>query len=75
VSIEDVDWGTEPVADGDKTTIRYWVNLDGKKIVVPPEAVITEPNKFGRAVVWPYQDFEGGQYVTQIRCFMPGPQA
>ena len=32
-------------------------------------AVVTEPNRFGPAVVWPYNDRYGN---TQIRCFMPG---
>lgn len=67
-SIRDVDWGTEAVADGEKTVIRYWVVVDGQKLDVPPDAVVTEPNKFGSAVVWPY--LEGGK--TAIRCFMPG---
>jgi len=29
----------------------------------------SEPNRFGPAVVWPYNDRYGN---TQIRCFMPG---
>jgi len=70
VSIKDVDWGTEAVAGADgKTAIVYWVMIDGKTIAVPPDAVVTVPNKFGAAVVWPYQDADG---KTQIRCFLPG---
>jgi hypothetical protein len=61
VTIEDVDWD---VHDG-----HYRVRLDGKWVAVPNSAVVTEPNRYGRAVVWPYQDVSG---VTQIRCFMPG---
>ena len=61
VSIADVDWDTR---DG-----HYRVRLDGRWQVVPDDAVVTEPNKFGPAVVWPYQEVGGG---TQIRCFMPG---
>lgn len=60
-SIQDVDWDTR---DG-----RYRVRLDGRWIEVPDAAVVSEPNRFGPAVVWPYQDTDG---VTQIRCFMPG---
>ena len=59
-SIADVDWDTK-----DK---HYRVRLDGAWIDVPDDAVITEPNRFGQAVVWPYQ--EDGK--TLIRCFMPG---
>jgi hypothetical protein len=68
-SIADVDWDTAAVAgaDGD-TAVRYRVRIDGQWIVVPPEALITEPNRYGPAVAWPYKDSAG---VTQIRCFMP----
>src|SRR5262245_1692925 len=59
-SVEDVDWDTK---DG-----NYRVRLDGQWIEVPPDALVTAPNKFGLAVVWPYKD-EGR---TQIRCFIPG---
>jgi hypothetical protein len=64
VTVEDVDWDTQ---DG-----RYRVRLDGRWIVVPDAALVTEPNRFGRAVVWPYQDASG---ATQIRCFIPGSGA
>jgi len=63
-SVQDVDWDTQ---DG-----RYRVHLRGEWIVVPENALVTEPNRFGPAVVWPYQDAEG---VTQIRCFLPGAGA
>ncbi len=61
VSVQGVDWDTQ---DG-----HYRVRLHGQWFVVPDAAVVTEPNRFGPAVVWPYQDANG---VTQIRCFMPG---
>ena len=48
---------------------KYRVWLDGQWIEVPPDALVTVPNKFGLAVVWPYKDYEGR---TQIRCFIPG---
>jgi len=64
--VEDVDWDAARDADGN---VRYRVRLDGQWIDVPDAAVVTEPNKFGPAVVWPYQDIEG---KTQIRCFIPG---
>ncbi|HML08454.1 MAG TPA: hypothetical protein VK430_10065 [Xanthobacteraceae bacterium] len=64
VKVEDVDWDTQ---DG-----RYRVRLNGEWIVVPDVALVTEPNRFGPAVVWPYQDSNG---ATQIRCFMPGAGA
>lgn len=61
VTIEDVDWD---ILDG-----HYRVRLDGTWLAVPDMAVVIEPNRYGRAVVWPYQDASG---ATQIRCFMPG---
>ncbi len=63
-SIEDVDWDT----DGS----GYRVRVDGKWIDVPDAAVVTEPNRFGPAVVWPYRDIDGN---TLIRCFLPGAGA
>ena len=64
VSVEDVDWDTQGAS--------YRVRINGQWVVVPDAAVVTEPNKFGPAVVWPYQDNSG---VTQIRCFIPGSGA
>ena len=61
VSVQNVDWDTQ---DG-----HYRVRLQGEWIVVPDAAVVTEPNRFGPAIVWPYNDRYGN---TQIRCFIPG---
>jgi hypothetical protein len=61
VSVQDVDWDTQ---DG-----QYRVRIYGQWFVVPDDAVVAEPNRFGPAVVWPYNDRYGN---TQIRCFMPG---
>ena len=61
VSVQDVDWDTQ---DG-----HYRVRIQGEWIGVPDAAVVTEPNRFGPAVVWPYNDRFGN---TRIRCFMPG---
>ena len=61
VAVQDVDWDTQ---DG-----HYRVRIYGQWIVVPDAAVVTEPNRFGPTVVWPYRDGDG---TTQIRCFMPG---
>ncbi|MGF6309971.1 hypothetical protein ABIB82_007323 [Bradyrhizobium sp. i1.8.4] len=59
-AVSDVDWESK---DG-----HYRVRLDGTWIDVPDEAVVTEPNRAGRAMVWPIKSYMG---VT-IRCFMPG---
>jgi hypothetical protein len=64
VRVEDVDWDTQ----GD----NYRVRINGQWVVVPEAAVVTEPNKFGPAVVWPYKDNDG---LMQIRCFIPGSGA
>jgi hypothetical protein len=64
VSVQDVDWDTQNGS--------YRVRLNGQWVVVPDVAVVTEPNKFGPAVVWPYKDIDG---ATQIRCFIPGSGA
>jgi hypothetical protein len=73
VSIQNVDWDTATVANaGGQDHVIYRVRLNGQWIDVPPEAVVTEPNRFGPAVAWPYQDAEG---ITQIRCFLPGAES
>ena len=59
-SVADPDWRSA----GD----HYQVYLDGDWRDVPADALITEPNRDGRTMVWPMR-FEG--QIT-IRCFMPG---
>ena len=60
-AVSDVDWES---GDG-----HYRVRIDGEWVVVPDNAVINEPNRVGRTMVWPIRDGVGGLY---IRCFMPG---
>src|SRR6266705_2940856 len=59
-AISDVDWETK---NG-----KYRVRIDNEWIDVPQDAVITEPNRAGRTMVWPMKGYLG----TSIRCFMPG---
>ena len=59
-AVSDVDWESK---DG-----RYRVRLENKWIDVPDDALITEPNRVGRTMVWPVR-FAGKIF---IRCFMPG---
>ncbi len=60
----------EAVADPDWESKEghYRVRLDNEWINVPDDAVITEPNRAGRTMVWPLRI---GAEVS-IRCFMPG---
>jgi hypothetical protein len=84
ISLKDVEWDTklekdgkihyrvfmcakDPVAPSVQTAFMDCTKKDW--VVVPDIAVVTVPNKYGRAVVWPYFDAVG---ATQIRCFMPG---
>jgi hypothetical protein len=59
-AVADVDWESK---DG-----HYRVRLEGQWIDVPGDAVITEPNRAGRTMVWPVKDSLG----ISIRCFLPG---
>lgn len=57
-------------ADGRETEYdirgdKYWVPVNGTWTEVPDDAVITEPNKFGRPMLWLRADHE-------ILCFIPG---
>lgn len=64
-ALSDVDWDTE---NG-----KYRVRIEGKWWDVPEDAVITEPNRAGRTMVWPLltRGLDGVLHVN-IRCFMPG---
>ena len=71
-AISDSDWETR---DGHYRVRvpRYGYVVDGQPqelvwVDVPEEAVIAEPNRVGRTMVWPIYGYLG---VT-IRCFMPG---
>jgi hypothetical protein len=59
-AISDADWQS---GNG-----HYRVRIDGEWVDVPDEAVITEPNRVGRTMVWPIRGYLG----LTIRCFMPG---
>jgi hypothetical protein len=60
VVVADPDWESK---DG-----HYRVRLEGEWIMVPDDAVITEPNRAGRTMVWPVK----GSLGISIRCFLPG---
>lgn len=47
---------------------HYRVRIDGEWLGVPDEALVTVPNKLGRAVVWPL--VVDGKMT--VRCFRPG---
>lgn len=69
-AISDADWESRnghyrvrvprsTIPGGDNELI--WID-------VPDDAVITEPNRVGRTMVWPIYGYMG----VSIRCFMPG---
>jgi hypothetical protein len=70
--VEDADWE----AKNGHYRVRVPMNPGSKVLVwidVPDEAVVAEPNKAGRTMVWPvYTGFEGESNYVWIRCFMPG---
>ena len=59
-TVEDPDW--------DNDNGHYRVHIDGQWIDVPDDAVITEPNRYGPTMVWPF--WNNGKMT--IRCFLPG---
>lgn len=61
ISVDDPDWKTE---NGHNS-----VKIDGAWVSVPNSALVTQPNKYGPAVVWPGPTVNGEQTV---RCFMQG---
>lgn len=69
-SISDVDWESK---DGHYRVRIPRANYEplNKEMIwvdVPDDAVITEPNRAGRTMVWPIWGYQG----PSIRCFMPG---
>jgi len=64
-ALSDVDWDTDHG--------HFRVRLEDRWWTVPNEAVITEPNRAGRTMVWPiYYRSNGALDRIEIRCFMPG---
>jgi hypothetical protein len=59
-AISDADWVS--------SAGHYRVRIEGEWVDVPEDAVITEPNRVGRTMVWPIRGYGG----LTIRCFMPG---
>lgn len=64
--VEDPDW--MPFSESAKPSVHYRVRINGPWIDVPDDAVITEPNPVGKAMVWIVM----GDFGMSIRCFMPG---
>ena|SRR5215469_8520324 len=64
MTLKDVDWDTK---DG-----HYRVFVENKWWDVPDEAVIKEPNRVGRTIVWPIYVWKEDKLQLKIRCFMPG---
>ena len=63
-ALSDVDWESK---DG-----HYRVRIQGEWWDVPDDAVLREPNRAGRTMVWPiYSHSEKGLKID-IRCFIPG---
>jgi len=59
-ALSDPDWESK--------SGRYRVRVDNEWVDVPDDAVIKEPNRAGRTMVWPIK----GSLGTSIRCFMSG---
>ena len=55
-------------ADWDTSGDHYRVRIEGKWEDVPPEAVLTTPNRIGVPIVW----YGGSGQSLKIYCFMPG---
>ena len=85
MTVKDVDWTVQHEGQacqkfGDENYKgHYCVRLMHQWWLVPDEAVITEPNQFGEAVVWPvyanqYNDGIETQVLENIRCFLRGTE-
>ena len=69
-----------PLDDGewDIKDNKYRVFVQGEWIIVPDDALILGPNKFGKAIVWLAAQREVETVLpplsTRILCFMPGSE-
>lgn len=69
-ALSDVDWTTQ----GGRYRVRVPRSNDPADkddmvwLDVPEDAVIAEPNRAGKTMVWPIWGYQG----PSIRCFMPG---
>jgi hypothetical protein len=59
-AVSDPDW--------ESRNGHFRVRIEGEWHDVPDDALITEPNRVGRTMVWPIKGWGG----LTIRCFMPG---
>lgn len=62
--VADADWESR---DG-----HYRVRVNGNWVDVPDAAVIKEPNRDGRTIVWGYPQMGWGANGYYIRCFIVG---
>lgn len=60
---KETEYDLRPASNGHGSS--YWVPVNGTWTEVPDEALIDEPNKFGRSLVWL-------DSLQNIRCFIPG---
>lgn len=65
-ALSDVDWD---IVDG-----HYRVRIEGKWWPVPDDAVLTQPNLYGKTMVWPntHRGLDDILERVDIRCFIPG---
>ena len=65
VALADVGW--------ESRNGHYRVRVEGAWWQVPDDAVITEPNLAGRAIVWPIYSWGlDGLERVDVQCFIPG---
>lgn len=67
--VKDADWDTVKGEDGKS---HYRVLIEHKWYNVPDEAVVTDPNLYGQAMVWGSREWYTNEGSYHIRCFMPG---
>ncbi|MCP1766040.1 hypothetical protein [Bradyrhizobium japonicum] len=64
----DVDGYIVSDADWESNNGSYRVRIDNEWVNVPDGAVVKQPNRFGRTMVW--RHYIDGH--PRVRCFMPG---
>ena len=72
-TLKDNEW--KSVNDPKKPRIHYSVQIENQWVDVPDEAVLNQPNLYGRTIVWPiyYRNYKGETHID-VRCFIPGSE-
>lgn len=71
--LSDGDFTQQDLRVGADGRTHFFATVEGEWVEVPDDAIVREPNRIGRPIVWVtrWMGLEG-KPVTFVRCFLPG---